>query len=134
MAQLAPAVAPAVFVAAAHATMGSQHARKRREPIFLIVIETLVKRRAGISDFFQGGAGLGHIVGALREPLKRCHRLRLLLFASLARLRALDPQLNEIAHRLLEWRPILALIGRELQTGFQCGDARIGKGGNISNT
>src|SRR6266571_9437209 len=106
MAQLAAAVAPAVFVAATHATMGSQHARERREPIFLIVIETLVKRRAGIGDLFQGGAGLGHIVGALREPLKRCHRR--LLFASLARLRALDPQLNEIAHRLLEWRPILA--------------------------
>src|SRR6202011_3300775 len=104
MAQLAATVAPAVFVAVTHATMGSQHARERREPIFLIVIETLVKRRAGIGDLFQGGAGLGHIVGALRKPLKGRRRLLLLLFAGLARLRALDAQLNEIAHRLLERR------------------------------
>src|SRR4029077_12465795 len=78
-------------------------------------------------------AGLGHIVGALREPLKGRRRLLLLLFAGLACLGALDAQLNEIAHRLLERRPILALVGGELQPGFQCGDARIGKGGNISS-
>src|SRR5437773_6085464 len=98
MAQLAAAVAPAVFVAAAHATMGSQHARKRREPIFLIVIETLVKRRAGIGDFFQRGAGLGHIVCALRVPLERRRRL-LLLFAGLAGRDALVRLLNVLGVR-----------------------------------
>ena len=89
MVQLAPAVAPAVFVAATHATMRSQHARERREPVFLIVIEALVKRRTGIGDLFERRAGLGHIVGALREPLKGRRRL-LLLFAGLARLCAVE--------------------------------------------
>jgi hypothetical protein len=72
---------------AAHAVMGPQDAREHDESVFLIVVETLVEWRAGIGDLFQRGAGLSHIVGAAREPIKGRVWL-LLLFAGLARLHA----------------------------------------------
>ena len=72
----------------AHVMMRPQHARELDEPAFLIVVEALIERCAGVSDLLQGGAGFGHIVGALREAFKRRGRL-LLLLAGLARLQPL---------------------------------------------
>jgi hypothetical protein len=52
----------------------------------------------------------------------------------LARLQPLDAQLNEIANSLLEMRPVLGLVGRELEPGFQRSDSRVGEGGHIRST
>ena len=49
----------------------------------------------------------------------------------MARLYARDAQLNHIAQGLLERRPILGLIGGELQPGFQCCNSRVGEGRHI---
>ena len=58
--------------------MRPQHVRELGEPALLLVIEALIERRAGIGDLFQRGAGFGHVVGALRQPIER-RRRRLLV-------------------------------------------------------
>jgi len=129
---VAPVLTPTVIRPPAHVMMRPQHAREPDETAFLIVVEALIERRTGVGDLLQSGAGLGHIVGALRQPLKR--RARLLLIAGLARLQPLDTQLNEIANGLLELRPVVGLVGRELELGFQSGDTRVSEGGDICST
>src|SRR5262249_31786492 len=99
---------------------------------FLIVVEALVERRAGVSDLLQSGAGFRHIVGTLRQPLER--RARLLLIAGLARLQPLDAQLNEVANGLLELRPVFRLVRCELEPRFQPGDPRVGESGYVRGT
>ena len=110
----------------------AQHAREPDETAFLVIVEALIERRASVSDLLQSGAGLGHVVGALRQPLES--RARLLLIAILARLQPLDAQLDEIPNGLLELRPVLGLVGRELESGLQCGDPRVGESGHVRNS
>ena len=113
---VAPVLTPTVIRPSAHVMMRPQHAREPDETAFLIVVEALIERRTGVGDLLQSGAGLGHIVGAPREPFKR--RARLLLIAGLARLQPLDAQLNEIANGLLELRPFLAWSGVSWSPAF----------------
>jgi len=81
------------------------------------------------------------IAGAARQSIERRRRwclglgLRLRLLLGLAGrqsgLHPLGAQLREIAQRLLEGRPVLGLVRRELQAGLQRGDARVGEGGPV---
>jgi hypothetical protein len=57
--------------------------------------------------------------------------LLLLQFAGLARLQPLDAQLDEVADRLFELRPVLGLVRGKLKAGLQGGNARIGESGNV---
>ena len=82
------AAAPAVHAEMPKVVMWPQHAREPDETAFLVVVEALIEWRTGFGDLLQSDTGLGHIVGALRQPLKR--RARLLLIAGLARLQPLD--------------------------------------------
>jgi hypothetical protein len=54
-----------------------------------------------------------------------------LLIAGLTCLHALDPQLDHVAHGLLERRPVFDLIRREFETCLQRGDACVGEGGDV---
>ena len=98
--------APAVFTLTVHPTthaiMRPQDMRQHDKAIFLIVVETLIKRRACVGDLFQRGTSLCHVVGALRQSIKR-RALLLLITRRLTRLHALDPQLSHVAQSLLEW-------------------------------
>src|ERR1700735_1729883 len=105
----------------------AQHVRQHLEAIFLRVVETHVERRAGVGDALERGAALGHGVGALRQAIERRARSLRLLARGFTRLPALGTQLRHVAQRLLESRPVLGLVGRELETGLERGNARIGQ-------
>ena len=47
--------------------------------------------------------------------------------ARLPGLHALDVQFRHVAQRLLERRPVLCLIGRQLETGLERSDACVGE-------
>ncbi|HZC56459.1 MAG TPA: hypothetical protein VE396_10520, partial [Xanthobacteraceae bacterium] len=57
--------------------------------------------------------------------------LGLLLVRCFARFDAVDAQLRHVTHGLLEGRPVLRLIRRELEAGLHRGDPRVGECGNI---
>ena len=89
--------------------MRPQQVRQHLEAVLLGVVEALKKRRAGVGDMLQGGAGLGQVVGPLRQPLeRRGRRLALLLLGRFPGLPPLHPQLRHVAQGLLEGRPVFA--------------------------
>ena len=60
--------------------------------------------------------------------------LALLLPARFALLYTLDTQLSGVAHGLLERRPVLRLVRRQFEAGFERRDTRIGKSSHIGST
>src|SRR5580704_18417586 len=116
--------------------MRPQHPRQLGEAGFLVVVEALIERRAGVGDLLERDTALAHGVGALRQPIKRRRRsLRLiLLLRRLAGLDAIDAQLHHVAQRRLEGRPVLGLVRGQFKSGLQRGNARVGERGHIVRT
>ena len=106
--------------------MRPQDACELHEAGLLVVIEALIKRRAGIGDLLERRAAFGHGVGAAFQPVE--WRSRRLLLAGQAGLHARDAQLRHVAQRLLERRPVFRLVRGEFETGFERGDPRVGEG------
>jgi hypothetical protein len=128
LALTATAFAPVASVIGVLVLMRAQHAAQHREARLLLVVEARIKRRATIGDLLQRGATLRHGVGTLAHPVERTGRgLRLRLLRSLMILHALDPQLNHVAERRFECRPVFCLVGREFETRLQRGDACVGE-------
>src|SRR6202034_1118949 len=98
------AVAPtltAFLDAGIQVMMRPQDARELLEPRLLRVVEARVQRLAGIGDALERGAGLGHVVGALRQPVERCNRrLARILLARLTGRDALGAQLCHVTQGL----------------------------------
>src|SRR5579872_6977080 len=121
--------APVAPMAAAHRAM-----EKHGEPALLGVVEAVVERLGRARELLQiGGAGAEEI-GSAGETIDRVD-LGGLVAALLAPFppggesgRAL---LGEIAHRRFERRPVLLLVGVELQARLQRGDARVEKSGPV---
>jgi hypothetical protein len=114
--------------------MRAQHPGQYFEAIFLRVSEALIKRRTRIGHPLKRGTRFGHPIGALRKPLERRRRRggrTSILIRVFAGQRSLDSQLRQIAQCLLEPRPVLGLIGRKLEAGFERRNPRIRERGHV---
>src|SRR6186713_2067206 len=101
--------------------------RQRREASFLAVIQALVERTRRIGELLEPGRTLAHHLGAQVHALDRVLRA----VGSGARRETLGALLGEIAQRGLDRRPELLLLGGQLETRMQRGDARIAEGANV---
>src|SRR5579859_4676046 len=100
------------------------------KPALLALVQRLVERIGGVGDLLQRGRRGRHVVGALAQPRDRIIRLLLILgvFPRLdPRLNMIDPQLGEIPHCALHRWPQLLLVRRQLQSGMDRGNPRIGE-------
>jgi hypothetical protein len=137
-----PAI-PITIVAIHHAVLESMvpptstvdaasHMRQNRKPTLLAVIESLVERIGGISDFLHRRRHRRHVVGAFAQARHRIagllHILCIIRLRIHSSIGAIDPQLGEIPHRRLDRRPQFFLIGVKLQPGLDRGNPRIRKG------
>src|SRR5580693_4429302 len=124
---VAPAMPLRAFqVAYAPMMMRAQQPRELLKPRLLRVVQAGIERLAGLGDVLEGCACLGHVVGALCQLVeRRARRLIGILFRRFARGDSLGAQLRHVAQSLLEVRPVLGLIGRELETGPECGNAGV---------
>src|SRR3569833_4425168 len=97
-------------------------AREHHEAVFLSLIEARVERRRSVGEHLARSAPAFHRARARRHPLDRALRL----VGAGARRQPLRAHLGEIAQRGLDRRPILLLVGFELEPRKQRGAAGIG--------
>src|SRR6476659_2033686 len=112
-------------VVSAH--LAAIEACKQREAALLAVIEALVERARRIGELLEPGRALAHHVRAQVHALDRILRA----VGIGARRETLGALLGEIAQRGLDRRPELLLLGGQLETRMQRGDARIAEGANV---
>src|SRR6185436_4743606 len=99
------AVTSTAITSAEPITIGSGQAVENRKAPLLILIEALVQRICGVSQFRQGRPRIRHGCGALTQAFDRIVAGR-----GVAHCRpALHPHLAEITRRLLKGRPVLLL-------------------------
>src|SRR4051794_727858 len=109
------AVTSTAITSAEPFTIGSGQAVENRKAPLLILIEALVKRICGLSQFLQGRTGVGQGCGALTQAFDR-----IVAGGGIAHCRpALHPHLAEITRRLLESRPVLLLVRRQRQARLE---------------
>src|SRR5262245_6489316 len=120
-------VGPALLPAMGECQPAGKGAREELEPPLLRLVEAAIERLGGISQTFETGGALGHGVGAAAQPFDRIGRPRLVA----PRIGALEARLGEIADRLLDRRPVLLLVGGELEPSPEGGDARVGEGAHV---
>src|SRR4029079_2443401 len=100
------AVTATAITSAEPIPIGSAQAVENRKTPLLILVETLVQRICGVSQFLQGRTGISHGCGALTQAFDRIFARR----GVAHRRPAVHPQLAEVARGLLESRPVLLLI------------------------
>src|SRR5215471_6125315 len=123
--------------------------RQHEEALLLAVIKTLIKRAGGVGELLERGAACRHIGRCTLHSLDRVDVLcwlrggrliasRLTLIFRARVVASLEPlahplgaEFRHIAVSLLERRPVLLLISRQLQPGLERGHARIGKGADV---
>src|SRR5947209_6753345 len=109
----------------ARAALPAAHADQHGEAVLLAFVEALVERLRGVGELLQAGGACGHGVGALAQPRDRVRSRLLRIVATAARFAAGGPLLHavaaglgEIADRGFHRRPVLLLLGGELQSGL----------------
>src|SRR5271157_6333224 len=105
------------------ATPMDQH----HEAVLLSFVELLVQRPRGVGELLQPGRNLRHRISVKAHALDRVGSAR----RAGAGRKAIGALLGKIADRAFHRRPILFLIGRELEPSLEPGDARIGEGANV---
>src|SRR6185503_9684308 len=125
-------VGAALPVAAVTATIPAAHAQQHGETVLLALVEALVERLRGVGELLQTRRPRGHRVGTLAQAPDRIRAgpLRIVATARVAagghavgpRLHALGAILGEIADRRLDRRPVLLLLGGELEPGLEARD------------
>src|SRR6188474_2455480 len=103
-------------------TVTAANAEQRTEAALLAVVEALVERLGGVSELLHAGRPRGHRVGAFAHARDRVGSGLRGVRAGAARFAAFGPRactlgalLGEIAQRGLDRRPVLLLLGGELQ-------------------
>jgi hypothetical protein len=87
----------------------------------LAVVEALVKRSGCVSDLLQRRAAFCHPFSPQLQTLDRITRP----VCTCTRRETIRTHLGLIAQRLLKRRPVLLLIGRQLESGLERGNTRI---------
>src|SRR5207237_821479 len=112
----------------------STHPEQHGEAVLLAVVKALVERLRRIGELLQACGACRHRVGALAQPRDRIRPGLLRVVATAARfaaggtlLDAVAAILGEIADRGFHGRPVLLLLGGELQSGLEARDASIGE-------
>src|SRR5262245_56206823 len=116
-------MAPAATVA----HLSAIETREHREAALLAVIEALVERSRRVGELLEPGRTLAHYVGAQIQALDRVLRT----VGIGARRETLGALLGEVAQRALNRRPQLLLLGGELESRMQRGDARIAERADV---
>src|SRR5262245_29924851 len=93
----------------------------------LALVEALVERTGGIGELPERGGALTHHLSPQIEPLDRVFRL----VGVCPRGKALGALLGEITQRGFHRRPVLFLLGRQLEPGMKPRNARITKGRDV---
>src|SRR5262245_10050504 len=115
-------VEPGTMMAAAPvAVLAGAKTRKHDKTTLLAVVEAFVERTCRVSELLERGGALPHGIGAHVQPLDRILRP----VAAGPRGVPLRALLRQLAQSALNRRPILFLLGRQLQPGTQRGNARI---------
>src|SRR4051812_1184541 len=107
------AVEPVAVMATALAEARTVETRQHRHPVLLAVVKARVERLGSGRELVERGAALLHRLGAQLQTLDRIGRA----IGAGARGEAFGALLGEIAQRAFHHRPILLLLGRELETG-----------------
>src|SRR5262249_20117465 len=121
----APVTLPATPVKMLRA--GSAQPTQQRKSALLVLVETLVQRICGVRQFLQGHAGLGQGCGTLPQPAGGVGARRRVP----PRRPMVEPQLAELARRLLEGRPALLLLRGQRQPGFERRQSRLAEGPRV---
>src|SRR5262245_18558309 len=120
-------VEPGAMMAAPVAVLAGAETGEHDKTTLLAVIETLVERTCRISELLERGSALPHGIGTHVQPLDRI----LGPVAAGSRGVPLRALLCQLAQSALNCRPVLFLLGRQLQPGTERGNARIAERGNI---
>ena len=119
------AAAPAVMVAVTAERV--REPRQDHEAMLLRRVEALVERLGRIGELLECRTAALHRLRAHAETLDRILRL----VGAGARGEAVLTLLGEIAQRALDGRPVLLLVGRQLEARMQRRDARVGEGADV---
>src|SRR6185437_6014507 len=119
------AAAPAVMVAVTAERV--REPRQDHEAMLLRLVEALVERLGRIGELLECRTAALHRLRAHAETLDRILRL----VGAGARGEAVLTLLGEIAQRALDGRPVLLLVGRQLEARMQRGDARVSEGADV---
>src|SRR5262247_3860146 len=125
-AEIVTAVTTAAEVIAAKPAEPAQH---RKAPL-LAFVEADVERPRRVAELLERIAGLHQRSRALVHPVGRIGVTGLRVGGSV---RAVDPQLGELARGLLEGRPILFLLGGQREASFEPGEASFTVGAQVLN-
>jgi hypothetical protein len=109
-------------------TMAGQNTLEHIEALLLAVIQALVKRRLSIGESLEVFACPGQSVGLTPQTRDRIGRAGFILPS---RRHAFLTRLRDVAQCGLEGGPVIFLLRRESQPGFQRGDAGIGESGLV---
>src|SRR5262249_31927038 len=108
--------------------IGPSDPRQHRKTPLLAVVEALVERSRCVGIALERRTAVGQ---GLRLPLRPLHRIARAIPAVADRIQPLSPLRGEFAVGLLEGWPEHLLIGRQLESGMERGQARIEKSGAI---
>src|SRR5262245_43353255 len=120
-------VEPGTMMAAPVAVLTGAETRKHDKTTLLALVEAFVERTCRISELLERGGALPHDIGARVQPVNRSLRP----VAAGPRGVPLGALLRQVAQRALNRRPILFLLGRQLQPCMQRRNAGSAKSRNI---
>ena len=104
-----------------------REAQSHTETALLRLVEALVQRLLRIGQPPQRCSAGGQRIRTIAQALCNIRTLP----CNASRLTLCDPVLADVTDRLLDRGPVLFLGGRQLQSGLECRDARIGKSRDV---